>query len=71
MDDELGGFGGGGESFLCVCVCVCVGFRFINNWNSIFKIHFLIFLNFLGNQMVDIPLFCCYCVYRHFGNFDD
>ena len=25
VDDELGGFkGGGGESFFCVCVCVCV-----------------------------------------------
>ena len=31
--------------------------RFVNNWNPIFKIHFLIFLNFLGNQTVDIPLF--------------
>ena len=50
---------------------VCVGFWFVNNWNPIFKIHFLIFLNFLGNQMVDMPLFCCYCVYGHFGNFDD
>ena len=30
-----------------------VGFRFVNNWNPIFKIHFIIFLNFLGNQTVD------------------
>ena len=34
--------------------CVCVGFRFINNWNPIFNIHFLIFLNFLGNQTVTV-----------------
>ena len=37
----------------------CVGFQFVNNWNSIFKIHFLIFLNFLGNQTVGIPPFSC------------
>ena len=55
--------------FVCVCVCVCVGFRFVNNWNPIFKIHFLNFLNFLGNQIVDhlvsylIPLFsCCWAI---------
>ena len=36
-----------------------VGFWFVNNWNPIFKIHFLIFLNFLGNQTMDISLFSC------------
>ena len=62
VDDELGGFeGGGGESVFFFFLCVCVGFRFVTNWNPIFKIHFLIFLNFLGNQTVDIPLFSCLC----------
>ena len=36
-------------------------FDFVNNWNLIFKIHFLIFLNFLGNQTMEIPLFSCRC----------
>ena len=44
-------------SFFFFFFFFCVGFRFVNNWNPIFKIHFLIFLNFLGNQIVDIPLF--------------
>ena len=39
----------------------CVGFQFVNNWNSIFKIHFLIFLNFLGNHTMVITLFSCRC----------
>ena len=41
-------------------------FDFVNNWNSIFKIHFLIFLNFLGNQTVEIPLFSCRCAVTMF-----
>ena len=44
----------------------CVGFQFVNNWNSIFKIHFLIFLNFLGNQTMDIPLFSGRCAVTMF-----
>jgi len=54
-------------------------FWFVNNWNPIFKIHFLIFLNFLGNQTVVsflsyssiFLLLSCYCVYGYFGNFDN
>ena len=63
---ELFGYIGSIElKLLHLAFFFCVGFRFINNWNPIFKIYFLIFLNFLGNQMVDhlvsylIPLFSC------------
>ena len=42
----------------------CVGFRFINNWNPIFNIHFLIFSK-LSRQPN------CDCVYGHFDNFDN
>ena len=41
VDDELGGFeGGGGESVFFFFLGVCVGFRFVTNWNPILKINF-------------------------------